>query len=185
MSIQCFYQPDHAESTRYVSSILESTRPGVDQVTIEPDGKWVPVSSTPTTRRNETRNAEVDDDIIEITGQASRGTAPLPTPSSQTPVLSSREASINSASRSSGTKRSYSAVIDLTMSSDEDEAMPRDTKRHSILPWRPQESQTHQASTSASHVAASALSRPPMAHIPSNGSIQHLPQHAYDFGFPR
>jgi len=116
-------------SARYVKDILKKTSRSVDQVTIQPDGKWElntkkEQSSTP---RLNGRASESDDDLIEITksGDSFRMATPraYKTPLSQQPSVS-REASTSSVpprdSNSSG-KRPIAAVIDLTSSGDEDE----------------------------------------------------------------
>ncbi|KAH0538726.1 hypothetical protein FGG08_004678 [Glutinoglossum americanum] len=114
---------------RYVNDILQSTPKSVDQVTIEPDGKWsqntLPISPGQTDGSN-FQNGNDDDDIIEIqdmrlTSLKSEYTS-TPTSGPRTPSINSREPST---SRSSNSKR---PVIDLTLS-DDDEEPPRPAKR--------------------------------------------------------
>jgi E3 SUMO-protein ligase PIAS1 len=110
----------------------------VEQVSIEPNGNWRPVSlDTPQGQASGSEDGEDDDDLIEIQEPTKMG--PIRsnmswTPSSltRTPPASSREQSITSASvRSSSSKRPASAVVDLTLSSDDDEP-PRSAKRQSM-----------------------------------------------------
>ncbi|TVY45204.1 E3 SUMO-protein ligase, partial [Lachnellula occidentalis] len=111
----------------YVKSILKSTSRSVDQVTIQPDGKW----ELNTRKENNSRNSGVastsddDDDLVEVTksgdsvkmgtpraygtplGSATNGSAPPSGPPKTT--------------ASGSIKRSISEVIDLTSSGDEDD----------------------------------------------------------------
>ena len=127
----------------YVSDILESSSQSVEQVVIEPSGEWKPVSAENIPGRGPTSESDDhgdDDDLVEIQ-EPSRAAPPAPlrkniagalSSMTRTPPAFSREQSITSASvRSSGTKRSASAVIDLTFSSD-DEEPPRPAKRQSL-----------------------------------------------------
>jgi E3 SUMO-protein ligase PIAS1 len=109
---------------RYVNDILQSTPKSVDQVVIEPDGKWsqnaLPISPrrTNSSQLQNSGGDDVDDDIIEIQDVrlASLKTeyASTPTSGPKTPSSNSRELST---SRSSTNKR---PVIDLTLSDDDD-----------------------------------------------------------------
>ena len=123
---------------RYVNEILKSTPRSVDQVTVEPDGRWSQI--TQKDMENQTNrdrsSSEEDDDIVEIHEPrlAAIKDEALLTPSSmaRTPPYSSREQSLSSgAPRSSSGKRSIGQVIDLTFSSDEEEQPPRGSKRQS------------------------------------------------------
>jgi E3 SUMO-protein ligase PIAS1 len=113
-----------------VNDILQRTPQSVDQVTIEPDGKWsqnaLPTSPGQTNGSAVQNGDDDDDDIIEIKDirLASLKSEYTSTPASgpKTPSANSREPS---ASRSSSNKR---PVIDLTISDDEDEP-PRPAKR--------------------------------------------------------
>lgn len=140
LTSKCDQIPAHLNCTnhsdRYVKSILKSTSRSVDQVTIQPDGKW----ELNIRKENNSRNSGVasasddDDDLVEITksgdsvkmgtpraygtpfGSGSNGSAPPSGPPKTT-------------SSSSSTKRSH-AVIDLTSSGDEDdEPLARQPKR--------------------------------------------------------
>ncbi|KAI9766837.1 MAG: SUMO ligase siz1, partial [Geoglossum simile] len=117
----------------YVNDILQSTPKSVDQVVIEPDGKWSQNALPISPRR--ANNSQLqgggdddgdDDDIIEIQDirLTSLKTEYASTPASgpKTPPTNSRE---TSASRPSTNKR---PVIDLTLS-DDDEGPPRPAKR--------------------------------------------------------
>jgi E3 SUMO-protein ligase PIAS1 len=116
--------------TRYVKDILRNTSKSVDQVTIQPNGKWeLHVRPEPVSKSNGVASSDDDDDLIEITKNGE--TVQMSTPRTYgTPaaaaVPSTREASSSSyaAPRSQGsssTKRPIAAVIDLTSSGDEDE----------------------------------------------------------------
>ncbi|KAH0565786.1 hypothetical protein GP486_000805 [Trichoglossum hirsutum] len=114
---------------QYVNNILQRTPQSVDQVTIEPDGKWSQ-NALPTTsgqiNGSTIQNGDDDDDIIEIRDtrltSLKSDYAPAPAPGPKTPSINSREPS---APLSSSSKRH---VIDLTISDDEDEP-PRPAKR--------------------------------------------------------
>jgi E3 SUMO-protein ligase PIAS1 len=118
---------------RYVKNILNNTSKSVDQVTIQPDGKWElhtrkePVNPS----RSNGAGSDSDDDLIEITKEGSSIRMGAPrynnTPSSVPPRLSGTPSTMlrqpsepNSGSTKSG-KRPASAVIDLTSSGDEDD----------------------------------------------------------------
>ena len=125
---------------RYVSEILKTTSSAVEQVEIEPDGKWSIVApSDKLSRPDGTHSSSDDDDLIEIQDSSRTGALKAEAPGMtssilRTPPFSSREASINSNTvRSSGAKRTHSSVIDLTLSSD-DEQPSRDPKRLSVVP---------------------------------------------------
>lgn len=128
---------------QYVQEILEQTPTSVDQVTIEPDGRWSyskaanSYDSTPKVKQEngEQYDDEDDDsdDLVEITDpriKSIKSEAPA-TPYSfgRTPPAFSREASTSysapTAARA-GQKRK-SEVIDLTLSDDEEP--PRPAKR--------------------------------------------------------
>ncbi|KAI1268665.1 hypothetical protein F5Y18DRAFT_441415 [Xylariaceae sp. FL1019] len=114
----------------YVKDILENTSDSLDQVTIEPNGQWHKNASSENPRkRARTSNSasiDVDDDISFLpSGQGSShgghsGAHAYSTPSRSfaTPSASSREPS--GAPRSTN-KRAATEVIDLTLSSDEDD----------------------------------------------------------------
>ena len=125
----------------YVQDILDKTSSSVDQVTIEPDGQWKAVDHGDDINNRQKSQARAaydndsDDDIIEIDDTPKKsGTvdkikaehnSATPALAQQTPPVS-REAS-TVAPRPSA-KRPSTAVIDLTLSDDEDEP-PRPAKR--------------------------------------------------------
>ncbi|KAG9829939.1 hypothetical protein KCU63_g14882, partial [Aureobasidium melanogenum] len=125
----------------YVQDILQNTSSSVDQVTIEPDGKWKAVDHGDDTNNRQKTQARAaydndsDDDIIEIQDTPKKSdtvekiktehNSATPALAQQTPPVS-REAS-TVAPRPSA-KRPSTAVIDLTLSDDEDEP-PRPAKR--------------------------------------------------------
>ncbi|KAI1752265.1 hypothetical protein F4782DRAFT_148053 [Xylaria castorea] len=118
----------------YAKDILERTEDSVEQVTIEPNGQWAtqPTETVPRKSRSSNANAsiDVDDDVSIVTDNPSyshRGYGGTPhtygTPIRTfmgTPSASSREPS--GAPRSGGRKRPAAEVIDLTLTSDEDDA---------------------------------------------------------------
>ena len=123
---------------RYVKDILKNTSKSVDQVTIQPSGKWeLHVRLEPASKLNGVASSDDDDDIVEITktGDSIRMSTPRTygTPAGAS-APSIREASSSSAApRSQGStsgKRPIAAVIDLTSSGDEDEEpLARQPKR--------------------------------------------------------
>lgn len=117
---------------RYVRDILDRTAQNVEQVDIEPDGKWKAHGSVEEEMEPEPHHESyaIDDDdlvISEISYVGNRGTNTpntlAPTTSTPTPVTAaSREGS--SMPRSGGNKRSHAEVIDLTLSEDEEPPEP-------------------------------------------------------------
>jgi len=128
-----------ANLTRYVDDILRSTPQSVEQVTVEPDGRWSQVTQKETPRRNGGHSSDdEDDDLVEIQNMP-RLTAikdeafPTPTSMARTPPYSSREQSFSSAApRSHTSKRPISQVIDLTFSSDEEDQGQQAPKRQAM-----------------------------------------------------
>lgn len=128
---------------RYVDNILKSTPSSLDQVTVDPDGKWHITRDDDNTMPGGNPSPSTDDgddDLIEIqdshvvTLKQEPSTTPMALQS--TPSAQSRELpSIQSASRPTpSNKRPVSQVIDLTISDDEDEEPPRPAKRPHIQP---------------------------------------------------
>lgn len=149
---------------RYVLDILKSTPKSVDQVTIEPNGKWLQTSGndpSPPRTSNGRASSDGDDDLVEINDMPR--VASVKTETTREPGLmrtpptssTSREQSTSSALPPlSNNKRPASQVVDLTLSSDEDEEPPRAAKRQ------------------ASHRSSAGLARfPSMENVPirSNG----------------
>ena len=115
----------------YVSDIIKSTARDIEQVTVEPNGKWAIYAVEPATPEHSRPSAsDDDDDIVEISDNRVLSLKTESTPAAslnQTPPYSSREQSVvSSAARqpSSAPKRPASAVIDLTESDDEDSSRP-------------------------------------------------------------
>lgn len=130
---------ENLQVDQYVDEILKSTPKSVDQVTIEPNGKWSQTTlPNPTLSKNDGRapSSDGEDDLIEIRDppQVANVKREATTEGSilKTPPISSREQSITSLGLPppTGNKRSSGAVVDLTLSSDEDEEPTRPTKRH-------------------------------------------------------
>ena len=125
---------------QYVQDILEKTTTSIEQITIEPDGQWRPVvqGDDATGSRGSkgpvraTYDNDSDEDIIEIQDTRvdrvkNEAASITPGIAQQTPPLSSREASTAApAPVRPGSKRG-SAVIDLTLSDDDEP--PRPAKR--------------------------------------------------------
>ncbi|OAX81138.1 hypothetical protein ACJ72_04521 [Emergomyces africanus] len=130
---------------RYVDNILKSTPSSLDQVTVEPDGKWHITKDDDNIIRGGNQSPPNDDgdgDLVEI--QDSRVVTLKQEPSTvpmgvhRTPSAQPREiSSIPSASRPTpNNKRPASQVIDLTISDDDDddEEPPRPAKRPHMQP---------------------------------------------------
>lgn len=107
--------------SRYVRNILKNTSKSVDQVTIQPDGRWeLHTRKEPMSQSNGVASDD-DDDLVEVTktgDSVSMGT-PL-TYRPMTGAVVQRSGSSRDSS-SASTKRPIAAVIDLTSSGDEDE----------------------------------------------------------------
>lgn len=131
-----------ANMVRYVRDILTKTSKSLESVTIEPNGRWL-IKATEeenTSQNNRASYEDDDDDEVEISeinlvGTRRIETPKRPTPSTGTPASGSRDASSIGprGTASISTKRPASAVIDLTLSSDDDDDEPiqRPTKRQS------------------------------------------------------
>ncbi|KAL8651884.1 MAG: hypothetical protein Q9226_004509 [Calogaya cf. arnoldii] len=111
----------------YVDDILKSTPKSIDQVTVEPDGKWSRISEQAPPPRPGHDDSSDDEDLVEIKDPprvtAVKNEMTNGAFSMRTPPTSSREQSTTSSvpPPSIGTKRSVSAVIDLTSDDDEEE----------------------------------------------------------------
>ena len=128
---------DHLHVDQYVDDILSNTSNLVDQVTIEPNGKWSTKieAQQPPKSTNRHSSSDADDDLIEV--QEAPRVSSIKIESShepamlRTPPISSREPSTSSGPpTSSSNKRPAAQVVDLTLSSDEDEEPVRVPKRH-------------------------------------------------------
>ena len=129
---------ENLQVDQYVDDILKSTPKSVDQVTIEPNGKWSQTSLQASAQINNsgsTRSSDGEDDLVELRDppQVANVKREAITEGSvlRTPPISSREQSITSSGLPPpmGTKRSSGAVVDLTLSSDEDDEPSRPSKR--------------------------------------------------------
>ncbi|KAL4898462.1 PINIT domain-containing protein [Aspergillus ambiguus] len=128
---------------QYVDNILKSTPSDVEQVMIEPDGRWSTIKADEDNGggggAGGVTPASEDDDLVEI---QEPGTTPIKQESFSTPSLmvqrtpaQSREPSTtSSAARMSTNKRPASQVIDLTGSDeDDDDDLPvRPAKRPAL-----------------------------------------------------
>ncbi|WPH02064.1 Hypothetical protein R9X50_00491900 [Acrodontium crateriforme] len=146
---------------KYFEDILERTPKSIEKVDIEPNGEWKMIKLEEEPRQNgggkQARAAydhdddddDDDEDLVEITdghSRVSNGTgvqsqatshySPVVStgPSSFTPRFVSREPSIAQSTSTVGNKRSAEAVIDLTLSDDDEP--PRPVKR--VAPSQPQ-----------------------------------------------
>ncbi|OBT48296.1 hypothetical protein VE00_01170 [Pseudogymnoascus sp. WSF 3629] len=120
----------------YVRDIITNTPRSVDQVTIEPDGKWSTNTRTPSpSKGNQDFDIEGDDDIIEIKDSKFLSIRNHSTPgtSASTPPTSlySREPSTAMSAPRPSNKRPASSVIDLTLSDEDEEPISRAPKRQS------------------------------------------------------
>lgn len=139
---------DNLAIDEYVRNILETTD-STEQVTIEPDGQWTTQTTEAPLKKSRVSHAnpsvDLEDDVSVVTDNPSYnnegfgGTShAYSTPSrsfmnDRTPSSGSREPS--SAPRSTGRKRPVAEVIDLTISSDEDDApIIRPTKKQNTGP---------------------------------------------------
>lgn len=117
------------KETSYVKDILDKTPKSLEGVTIEPNGRWLLKAEEPEDNNFPSETFFDDEDeeveISEISIIPARPTDKLPTPSTPT---SSRQ------NGGGGTKRPAPAVIDLTLSSDDEDEEPtrRPFKRQSI-----------------------------------------------------
>ncbi|KAG0648284.1 E3 SUMO-transferase plil [Hyphodiscus hymeniophilus] len=123
----------------YVRDILRTTSKHIDQVTVQPSGKWeLYARPEPTSNSNGIASSDDDDDLVEITksGDSIRMSTPrtyaTPVPAAVAAASRMREASTSSsATRQGSTSAKRPApVIDLTSSGDEDdEPIARQPKR--------------------------------------------------------
>ncbi|KAL8873920.1 MAG: hypothetical protein Q9174_000667 [Haloplaca sp. 1 TL-2023] len=129
------------EVDQYVDSILKSTPRSVDQVTVEPDGKWSQIAAGDELPSGDHDSSDDDDaDLIEIRDpprvaavkHEMNGAGLM-----RTPPMSSREQSSSSVPpQSVGSKRSASAVIDLISDDDnEDEEIRRPPKKSFVAAY--------------------------------------------------
>ncbi|KAF4634608.1 hypothetical protein G7Y89_g3509 [Cudoniella acicularis] len=110
----------------YVRNILRNVSRSVDQVTIQPDGKWDLHEKKETNSGVKGVASDDDEDLVEVT--KSGNSVRMGTPQTyRTPVGNQLQRSVSSSSghlrdsSSTSGKRPIAAVIDLTSSGDEDE----------------------------------------------------------------
>ncbi|KAL8694508.1 MAG: hypothetical protein Q9218_000838 [Villophora microphyllina] len=164
----------------YVDGILKSTPRSVDQVTIEPDGKWLQLTEGALLTKRDHDSSSDDEDLIELKDPPRVAAVKSETMngagSMRTPPTSSREQSSSSVPPpSGGTKRSMSTVIDL-VSDDEDEENQRPSKRPLIPPY------PVMPTYSSDHIRAQGEhgSSAPFGLYPTNmSSVSHRLQRAY------
>lgn len=141
---------------KYFEDILNRTSRSTEKVDIEPNGDWKVIKEEDDTQPNGTSSkarASYDDDfddLVELDQPVSKPVNGIkrdsypptlspflgPLFSFNTPPLSSREPSIAQSATSTqrqSNKRPQSAVIDLTLSDEEDDEPPRPAKRHSTI----------------------------------------------------
>ncbi|KAI9147941.1 E3 SUMO-protein ligase pli1 [Paramyrothecium foliicola] len=122
----------------YVKDILENTSKSLETVTIEPNGRWLikPSDDDKGDATNGASFGEEDDEFeiseVSVVGGRRHETPNQPTPALSTPVSGGRD-SASVGPRGMGSishKRPAQPVVDLTLSSDEDdEPIQRPTKR--------------------------------------------------------
>ena len=125
---------------RYVKNIIKSTPKSIDQVIVQPDGKW-DVNAKKDVKPNHRPSGfsdDSDDDLVEVTktGASIRMSTPRNT---STPLgsLPGRARDMSSSSippQTNGSvsgKRTISAVIDL-ISDDDEEPIARTPKRANV-----------------------------------------------------
>lgn len=166
---------------QYFQDILHQTDRSVNKVTIEPDGEWRKIvegeeNKSGPNKGRATYDNDSDDDLVEIPSEEPRVAQIKNEPQSatpgfaqQTPPLSSREPSISNASATrpgygqvNGSKRPSSAVVDLTLSDDDDEP-PRPAKRN--FPARP-----------TAYNSPASMSEPRTAEVPNHHQSQNMHQ---------
>ncbi|KAK0836845.1 E3 SUMO-protein ligase pli1 [Friedmanniomyces endolithicus] len=163
---QCF---DGAMFMQLVEQAPQWNCPSIEKVDVEPDGKWKVIREEDEQQTNGTTNKlrasyddDFDDDLVEVPDLSYKPTNTLqrewqPPPASllppigapsyavHTPMPSSREQSFAQSVASSvraGSKRPSGAVIDLTLS-DDDDLPPRPAKRPQTgATWSQQGSQS-------------------------------------------
>ncbi|KAK0629857.1 PINIT domain-containing protein [Bombardia bombarda] len=132
---------DQLAVDEYVREILVETPDSVEQVTIEPDGKWAAPGTQKSSRKEQSYEPSYldDDDFVvsETLSRASYGTTHCETPSRMAAPSTFLGTPTNSSSRDSSAmprsatsnKRPLPEVIDLTFSDDDDEEPARPVKR--------------------------------------------------------
>lgn len=113
----------------YVNQILKNTNKSVDQVTVQPDGKWEHHTKKENTRPSNGVASDDDDDLVEITKNGDNVTMGAPNGYGSQAQRSVSTASVPSRQGATSAKRPINDVIDLTSSGDEDEEPARTPKR--------------------------------------------------------
>lgn len=121
--------PARANKSRYVREILTSTADSVEQVTIDPFGKWSVPGAKNEVKPQSSRASFIEDDDLIISSFRDSSAFSTATPSrtlgasvSTTPNTGT---SYNASAAPRPTaKRSAPEVIDLTLSDDEDDPYP-------------------------------------------------------------
>ncbi|KAK5134900.1 hypothetical protein LTR08_005990 [Meristemomyces frigidus] len=157
---------------KYFEDILKNTPISTEKVDVEPNGEWRIIKEEEDEQPNgasgrprASYDDDFDDDLIEVTEPTNKSIIALkreshpPTMLSptafNTPPLSSREPSVAQSMASvsrAGTKRPSGAVIDLTLSDDEEQP-PRPAKRQHTSSTS--HNQGNSSSTSSFHTPAS------------------------------
>ena len=129
-----------ANDARYVKDILESTPSSLEQVKIEPDGRWADASGTePSAAGNinagDSRDGNDDDELLEI--RSTRINDLRSTPNTKTPpaTVDRSSTTYTEPPRSGASKRSHDQIIDLTLSDEEDSVAPGG--KRPALNWTP------------------------------------------------
>ncbi|KAK5997422.1 E3 SUMO-protein ligase pli1 [Cladobotryum mycophilum] len=126
---------DQLAVDEYVRDILENTPKSLMSVTIEPNGRWsikAPQDES-SSRPNRASLGDDDDDFevseVNVVGGRFLETPKNLTPSTSTPVSGGRGGSSGAPRPPSSAKRPAPAIIDLTLSSDDEEPIQRPNKR--------------------------------------------------------
>lgn len=126
---------------RYVLDILSKTPRDLEQVTIEPTTAEWKVAGSPRPAPAATNTSSLDLDDLEISSVNSLGVKSSVTPNRSmppsigTPAMSDTHESPATSSRPGGgtsAKRPAAAVIDLTLSSDDEDSAPPAPKRQQL-----------------------------------------------------
>ncbi|OAA34421.1 Zinc finger, MIZ-type [Metarhizium rileyi] len=119
----------------YVREILANTRRDLETVTIEPNGHWLDKSSRDENINSTSDTAFEDDDDLEISEINIIGRR-LETPKTVTPIIGTPASGGRDSSAgaprgiaTTSAKRPAVAVVDLTLSSDDEEPLERPRKR--------------------------------------------------------
>lgn len=130
-------------ATRYVKDILARTPGNTDQVTIRPNAEWSAGSAQQDKGTPGVSSATLDDDleiseVAYINGrQLHTPNRSIPSTATPTTVGASRESSsLPRGAASVSNKRPAAVVVDLTLSSDEEDGPPPIKKPYLALPGR-------------------------------------------------